>query len=449
MTEDMIARLQRLRSLGVHKGPAGLAPAPAPRPAAVNDMVPGEAVDTPFGPAWSCTQRFPLDQDAELEQLLSARPEVIAAAGRDAVLTTLEPARVAFIDTETTGLSLGTETYTFLIGIGTYETDEGGDGDRHASHPSSPALPASRPAAFVVRQYFMRHPGEERAQLALVEEALGRCTAIISFNGRAFDLPLLNSRFTLIQERPPLAGAPHLDLLPAARRIWRARLPSCSLGELERSVLGVQRGTEDVPGWMIPEIYREYYHSGRGAEMMARVFYHNLIDITSMARLAGRLAALFETAYLERHMLELHPLDCISLARCYGALEWIDAGERIYRAALRQASRDAERALVYRELGFLLKRLDRRAEAAALWEEWISSVAGDDDLTPYIELAKYHEWHTGDLSAARGWAAWALHWAQSRPASLGSQEAVPELQHRLARLERKLAGLTTDEPIAE
>ncbi len=423
MTDDLADRLRSLRKLGVHKGPQALTAAPRVQAAAGAGPIPGKQVDTPFGPAWLSSQRFPLGEDPELGRLLEVRPEVLAAAGRDPVLNTLQPARSAFIDTETTGLSMGTETYTFLIGIGTYDED-----------------------GFVVRQYFMRHPGEERAQLYLVEEALNSCSSIISFNGRAFDLPLLNTRFTLIQERPPLAGAPHLDLLPAARRIWRARLPSCALGELERSVLGVQRTADDVPGWMIPGIYRDYYRSGKGAELMAHVFYHNVVDITSMARLAGRLAWLFEVSHLEAHLADLHPLDCLSLARCYGAAEWLEAGERAYRAALRQAAA-AERALVFRELSFFLKRLERRAEAAALWEEWISTVAGDD-LTPYIELAKYHEWHTLDLAAARGWTAWAIHSTDGWPRGFARDEMLAALQHRLDRLERKLAGAERDRPVA-
>ena len=108
-----------------------------------------------------------------------------------------QPAQVAFIDTETTGLSLGAGTYTFLIGVGTFENPVG--------------LRTRR--RFVVRQFFMRNPAEERAQLHLVEEALGRCTGIVSFNGRGFDMPLINNRFVLAAMPPPLAGAPHLDLL--------------------------------------------------------------------------------------------------------------------------------------------------------------------------------------------------------------------------------------------
>ena len=299
----------------------------------------------------------------------------------------MEPAQVAFIDTETTGLSLGAGTYTFLIGVGTYENPVGlrdpqGLGD------------------FVVRQFFMRNPAEERAQLHLVEEALRCCTSIVSFNGRGFDMPLINNRFVLAAMSLPLAGAPHLDLLPPARRLWKARWGSCSLGNLERNVLAFQRTAEDVPGYLIPDIYRQYYLTGVATEMLAHVFYHNLEDIASMVVLGARMARFFRPDGLAERLPELHPLEVWSLGRCYDALDWVEASVAAYRTALDRAAGDPLVAQLLRELGYLYKRLERRDEAAGVWEDWISSVAGDD-LTPYIELAKHHEWHTLDLAAAR------------------------------------------------
>ena len=100
---------------------------------------------------------------------------------------------------------------------------------------------------------------------------------------------------------------------------------------------------------------------------------------------------------------------------------------------------------ILRELGYLYKRLERRDEAAEVWEDWIGTVSGDD-LTPYIELAKHHEWHTLDLAAARGWAAWALRIAEGWPPGIAREEALADLRHRLERVERKLAGgAVTDE----
>ncbi len=390
---------------------AGLNVACAEFPAPV---LPGEQVETPFGLAWLRTARYPLAQAPHLAGWLSVDPGALAALDRNPALLGLEPARAAFIDTETTGLSLGAGTYTFLIGIGVYEDD-----------------------AFVVRQYFMRNPAEERAQLHLVEAALRTCTGIVSFNGRGFDMPLIYNRFVLAGMPPPLPGAPHLDLLPPARRLWRARWQSCSLGSLEHNVLGVARTAEDVPGYLIPDIYRQYYRTGEVTDLLVRVFYHNLEDIVSMALLGARMAPHFQRETLAERLRGLHPLECWSLGRSYDALDWVEAGIDAYRGALAGMPPVAEQTQILRDLGFLYKRLERWEEAAALWEEWIGTAAGDD-LTPYVELAKYHEWRTGDLAAARGWAAWALRIAAGWPAGGLREETVADLQHRLERLARKI-----------
>jgi uncharacterized protein len=450
-----LERLNRLRKLGVRRGVRDLQAAPtaigasstaAPTTPAVqlpvssfrlqtpnaqplapsfhtreagspaSSSLPGAEVHTPFGPAWVRIVRYPLTERPDLAEWLTVQPAALAALDRSDALLRLAPTHVAFIDTETTGLSLGAGTYTFLIGVGTFEEE-----------------------AFVVRQFFMRNPAEERAQLHLVEEALRCCTGIVSFNGRSFDMPLINNRFVLAAMPLPLIGAPHLDLLPPARRLWKARWGSCSLGNLERNVLAFQRTAEDVPGYLIPDIYRQYYLTGVATEALAHVFYHNLEDIASMAVLGARMARFFEPASLAERLPELHPLECWSLGRCFDALGWVEASVGAYRAALDRAPGDPLVAQVLRELGYLYRRLERRDEAACVWEDWIGTVAGDD-LTPYIELAKHHEWHTLDLAAARGWAAWALRIAEEWPPGIVRTEAVTDLRHRLLRVERKLTG---------
>jgi uncharacterized protein len=446
---DKSARLERLRKLGVKHGvhtmnapvqaserssvisriEGAAAPVPSDGPA----ILPGEPIDTPHGPAWVRAVSYPLAKRPDLGALLQIEPEALAAAGRDAALSVLDPARTAFIDTETTGLAPDTGTYTFLIGIGTYELSES----------ATPTPTSSADGAFVVRQFFMRHPGEERAQLHLVEELLAHCTGIVSFNGRGFDLPMLQNRFILARRTCSWVRWPHLDLLPASRRVWRGRLESCRLGSLEEHILGVQRSEEDVPGYLIPDIYRQYYLTGVVTDMLVRVFYHNLTDVTSMPLLAARLGQLFQVAGLEERLDSLNPAERASLARAYVDLGWIAAGERAYRAALSASLAGASRAQLYRDLGFLLKRLERRDEAEALWEEWIGAVPGED-VTPYVELAKHHEWHTADLVAARGWTAWAVRIAEGWPPCAVRDATLLELRHRLARIERKLAGETVE-----
>lgn len=436
-------RLTRLRKLGLQRGAAHLAvneqrqkPDPEPAMAAVSSAVavqlPGELISTRFGPAWVRTERYPLAQYPELVAWLRVSPAAAAALDHSAALLGLDPATAAFIDTETTGLSLDAGTYTFLIGVGVYDLP---------ATWQPPGEGTNYEGAFVVRQFFMRNPAEERAQLHLVEQILERCAGIVSFNGRGFDMPLITNRFVLAQLPPPLPGAPHLDLLPPARRLWRARWGSCRLGNLERCVLGLERTADDVPGYLIPDIYRQYYHAGIVTDMLVRVFYHNLQDILSMPLLAARMAHLFQEGVPA--LGDLHPLECLSLGRCYATLAWTEASIAAYQAALAGPLAPAEREQGLRELSLLYKRSQRRDLAVALWEEWISTLPGED-LTPYIELAKHHEWYTGDLVAARGWAAWALR-INAGIAGDHDQSAVQvALRQRLARLERKLAGAVTE-----
>jgi len=446
-SQQRVARLTRLRRLGLRRGVGDLAPAEPthranreesatgqPGASTLSDeagraratenatQLPGEEAHTPFGPAWVRTERYPLAEHPELTHWLRVQPTTVVALERNERLADMTPATVAFLDTETTGLSLGTGTYTFMIGIGTYER------------------PAAAEAAFVVRQFFMRNPAEERAQLHLVEEALSHCSGIVSFNGRGFDMPLIGNRFVLAGMPPPLAGAPHLDLLPPARRLWRARWRSCSLGNLERNVLGLARATDDVPGYLIPDIYRQYYRAGAVTDLLVRVFYHNLRDILTLPLLAAHMARFFQADEAVSALPDLHPLECFSLGRCYEALRWDAASVAAYRAALTGPLAPAERGQVLRDLSFLHKRLQQRELAAELWEEWVSTAAGDD-LTPYVELAKHHEWYTGDLRAARGWAAWALHVAEKACAGYQRDLTLADLRHRLARLECKLTGI--------
>ena len=145
----------------------------------------------------------------------------------------------AFIDTETTGLAGGTGTYTFLIGVGRFEKDE-----------------------FRLVQFFLTNPGEETAQLAAFSEFIAPCEAVVSFNGKSFDIPLINTRFIINRWPSPLTGLAHLDLLHLARRLWKARLSGCTLGDLETHILGMKRSEHDVPGWMIADLYFDYLHTG-------------------------------------------------------------------------------------------------------------------------------------------------------------------------------------------
>jgi hypothetical protein len=350
----------------------------------------------------------------------------VAACARDSDLETFELRQAAFLDTETSGLAGGAGTFAFMVGIGMFES-------------------TGEELSFVVRQVFMRNPAEEPALLDVTARLLARCTGLVSFNGRGFDAPLLITRYALRRQPSPLAALPHFDLLPAARQRWRLRLPSCALGALERDVLDYGRSQEDVPGWLIPSMYSDYARGAAAGTLspatvddIVRVFYHNREDIVSMAPLAALLCAPFEEGGNGWLRQPLHPVDCVSLGRCFEELGWDATGELAYRAALERPLPPEVRTVALHRLGWMLKRQERREEAAAVWQDWITSVPGPDP-TPYEELAKHHEWQTNDLATARTWTLWALHTARQLSAGPTREQALAALQHRLDRLERKLA----------
>ena len=190
---------------------------------------------------------------------------LISQWANDPRLADIPLSKFAFLDTETSGLSGGTGTYAFLVGIARFV-----DGQ------------------LVLRQFFMRDPAEEPAMLEAVAQFLAPAQALVTFNGKAFDAPLLTTRYRLHRIPIPYEGYAHLDLLPLARRLWRDRLESRALKYLEQHVLGMTRSSEEVPGYEIPWLYFDYLKSG-DARPLAGVFYHNAMDVVAMAALLAHV----------------------------------------------------------------------------------------------------------------------------------------------------------------
>ena len=405
----------RLRKLGVQKGARNLTPRPRPRRSAgLEALIDGEIVETDYGPFFVHLERYApehLHGAYPLGELLSQSRRV---AGRLADTDAeIDLGRTVFVDTETTGLAGGTGTLAFLIGAGAFEDD----------------------GSFVVRQFFLRSPAEEPAVLLYLSEWLDQFEALVSFNGRGFDLPILQTRFTLQRLRPRILRAPHLDLLTPARRVWRGRLESCSLKSLEYSVLDVHRDQIDIDGSLIPQLYIDYVRTGDAGEM-PRVLYHNAYDILSMVTLATRLIQLFD----EERSAALTAADRYALGKWHADHAEHAQAERY----LRQALEDLSDAIVQQQaalrLSLLYKQLDRRADAIGLWEA-VAQAAPLDSLASVeacVELAKYYEWHAVDLPRALAWTEQALAIAAALPDRLLRSQVLPEVEHRKQRLVRKI-----------
>lgn len=193
----------------------------------------------------------------------------------------------AFVDTETIGLAGGAGSFAFLIGLGRM-TEQG----------------------FLVTQYFLREPSEEASVLESLAQDLSPFATMVTYNGRSFDAPLLETRYRMARQRIPFAEMPHLDLLFACRRLWKQRFESCKLTNLERDVLDFER-VGDVPGFLIPSLYTNYLRT-RDAGSLVPVFQHNALDILSLACLTSLVGATFENPEL---VLERHPTECVGLGR--------------------------------------------------------------------------------------------------------------------------------------
>ena len=460
---SVLDRLRRLQSLRPQNAPVNAPVEPdLPRigqsaAGPLDALVSGQEIENDGGRCWLVTERYPLETVRgrhPLHALLSTTPGSIAPLYPKAGLgTDFDFRRAAFIDTETSGLGGGAGVYAFMVGVGVFEGLEIGDwrlgsGDVDANLQS----PISS-LQFTVHQFFMRHPGEEAALLTALAELLGARSGLVTFNGRTFDAPLLRGRYQMNRRflpggvgLPPVLAedAPHFDLLHPARRLWKRRLSSCSLSNLEAQVLGLHRTEEDVPGSLIPYLYTQFLQTGN-AGPMAGVFYHNREDIVSMVSLAELLCRHFADPLPSAQAGELHPLDLASVGRVHAELGLVESAEQAFAHALDNLvstrSTDDLAALpdLFDGLGWLLKRQERWDEAAALWQRWLSTVPGPDPR-PYVELAKYCEWQCSDLEQAQMWTAWALHNQQTAPTRFRSPQAINELQHRLARIQRKQTG---------
>jgi len=314
-----------------------------------------------------------------------------------------------FLDTETSGLSGGTGTYAFEVGLGRF-TDQG----------------------FHLAQFFMRHPGEEPALLAGLSEFMDGMKAVITYNGKSFDIPLLNTRYTLMGMTSPFTDIDHFDLLPLARRLWRIRLESRTLSNVENQILGVQRGEDEVPGYLIPEMYFEYLKT-QDASPMGGIFYHNAIDILSLAGLFSHMAYLLSDPYSEKIT---HIEDVVALARFFETMGEIPKAQKLYQKAL---DSDIPEELYWDTIerySFLLKRQDAWEKAISLWE----LAAENNALYAIEELAKYFEHRAKNLATAKEWTLKGIYILQEHhlPAYEHFQWQ-EKIRYRLDRLERRLS----------
>jgi len=406
--EDIQQQLAALRQRIARVDRKWSQPAPVPAPVTpdrirgefIDELLSGEVVTTPCGrhfeteKLWENHRRHGSVYISDLGEL----PEDLLDPLSDGAIARTHPTRWAFLDTETTGLAGGTGTYAFLIGVGSLDAQ-----------------------GFRLRQFFMRDYGEEASVLHRLSEHLAQFDVLITYNGKSYDQPLLETRFRMARARHPFDRMQHLDLLFGARRLWKLRLESCRLVDLESRILGFER-QGDLPGEMIPYVYFDFLRSQRAFRVVP-IFHHNAIDILTLACLTAIVPLAFrspETAALR------HGADYIGLARW---LEQAGRGEeslRLYRRAVEMGLPDDLLFRTLWDIGAIERRQGRHDAALAVASELAAS-RNPFRVRALEQLAKHYEHREKNYAMALEMTLQALGF-----------EDTPEIRRREQRLRERL-----------
>lgn len=334
-----------------------------------------------------------------------ATPELLQTVFGCAFPEKVQPEDVLFLDTETTGLSGGVGTVAFQIGVGYFNHN-----------------------GFVVEQFLMHDYPEEASMLRALNALMQRFSVLCTFNGRTFDVPLLRSRFLMNRIADANFPQAHADVLYPARRLWKLRLKSCTLGHLEEQLLHVQR-EDDLPGALVPQTYFQYLKDGN-FEPLQRILEHNKQDIVSLAQLFYYLCK-----QVARPQEIMHGEDLFSLARSLEKAGNTEQAMRCYRISAQSCMHNA----ACQALARMEKRSGNAEAAVKLYQAMLKH--GGDDAAACEALAKLYEHQLRDLPSALSYTRKALL-LLSEPNLFQSEAAQQQriaLQQRYSRLRKKLA----------
>jgi uncharacterized protein YprB with RNaseH-like and TPR domain len=371
-------------------------PLPPPRRIPVEEFLPGGEIQTALGRHFETEklwEHYRHHGSADIGALASLPHDLLGTIGE---MPFGPPETWAFLDTETTGLSGSISTCAFLVGVGRISKE-----------------------GFRVRQFFMRGYSEEASLLDALSRHLKSFQVLITYNGAAFDQPLLESRYRLNRISSPFGRLPHLDLLHSARRLWKLRFDSCRLVDLENEILGFER-TGDIPGAMIPYVYFEYLRT-KWIERLVPVFHHNALDILTLACLTGIVPNAFKDGSSRTNGAELT-----------GVARWLmEAGETeralpLFKRAVECGLRDD---LLFRTLWDIAKLERKRDNPEAARAVWIDLTGSRNPyrVKAFSELAKHAEHSEKNYEKALEFTQHAL-----------SLEPSIDLERREQRLKKKM-----------
>ncbi|NRA33049.1 MAG: ribonuclease H-like domain-containing protein [Polyangiaceae bacterium] len=316
------------------------------------NTLPFVRVECEGGPLWQ--RRMAMERSHHVGRVpvapgADARGEILSLLALDGALASVDFSDALYFDTETTGLG-GAGVVAFLVGLGSY--DDAG--------------------CFELEQLLLRSPGEERALLVRLRDAMNAASVWISFNGKSFDWPLIRGRYVMQRMKPP-EQRPQLDLLHVSRRLHKARIGRCNLKSVESEILGFDR-VGDIEGADVAACYTQFLRTGNDEPLRA-VVDHNLWDVVSMGALVGLYAEPLE---------RLHDGDLLGLAQTLRRAGALGRAQMAATVALTRGG--GGEALRVR--GQIAKARGDRAAALADFE---SSSRQIDDPSVRLELCKLYE----------------------------------------------------------
>jgi uncharacterized protein len=386
------------------------------RAVSISEILAGNILETPYGSIFYTEKIIPLHTSfgdysmAEVKEYFPAKEHAYIAKSENSV-GDIQLDQALFFDTETTGLAGGAGTYIFLMGLG-YFTRE----------------------AFCVRQYFMSDYHEEEAFLWAINQLFAQdFKLLVSYNGKCYDFPLMQTRFIMSRLPLQLNNYQHLDLLFPTRRLWKRRLKDCSLSNIERRILNISRD-EDIPGYLIPHVYFRYLQD-KDASPLKPIFSHNLQDIISLAILAAKIGhVLREPFHASRGN---NGIDLYSIGRIYEINKDYEHSSRCYEEALNCDLTDEDSLEILRLSSYAYKKQGNWQRAERAWRD-IISFTNEFILFPYEELAKYYEHRLKEYSKAINVVEDALMRLKQANIELENKDRLmQELNYRLERIKRK------------
>ncbi len=397
--------IDRLKALGVSLGSTNIKPR---EKFPIEKVIQGEWLHSPLGDIFKVSEHFSNGHQHGLMNLESNFffSRVLQVSGLTSEGITLED--ILFMDTETTGLSGGTGTMVFLIGLGYFSKN-----------------------VFTIDQLFLDDPVNELAFLKESGNIFSQYKVIATFNGSSFDMPLLKTRFILNRINPPFQNKSHLDLLHLSRKIWKLRLSSLKLRDLENEILKFQREENEVPGWMVPQIYFDFIGS-RDARPLEGVFYHNRMDVLSLAYLFNLASGLISDPL---ESIRAPKEDMLSIARMIEDYGFSQQSEMLYEILFEKGLPENIPASTLLRFGFICRRHQHLDLALKFWKSSFEK----GECRAAIEISKIFEYQAKDYPNALLWAKSGIDLLRSNQMEKKSSNTFQdEILRRINRIEDKI-----------